>query len=143
MPQSAISAYESGRKQPSFAALVRLVEAAGVVFDVRLRLATEVVEPLTGPVCSKVQRRRSELRAALAEAGVRHPQVFGSVGRGDDRPGSDLDLLVDLPSGTGVLGLAAMRRRFSEIVGVPVDLVPREALRPRVATTIQPDLRDL
>ena len=36
-------------------------------------------------------------------------RVFGSVARGEDRPGSDVDLLVELPPDMGLLGLGRVQ----------------------------------
>lgn len=140
MPQSAVSAYENGAKEPSLPVLRRLLAAAG--FD----LATELVarpphwSAFEGPVGRRVQSARSELRTYLVRAGFDAPEVFGSVSRGDDHDDSDLDVLVDVPEGLGLVGLSAARRRATEIAGVPVDLVPRTGLRADVRASVERDL---
>ncbi|MDA8384824.1 MAG: nucleotidyltransferase domain-containing protein [Actinomycetota bacterium] len=55
------------------------------------------------------QRRRSKL-ACAALHGATNVRVFGSTARGEDRPDSDLDLVVDLEEGTGLFALEAMSR---------------------------------
>ena len=55
--------------------------------------------------------------------------VFGSVARGQSRPDSDIDLLVDAPPGTAIKGLLSLRETFQEILGRPVDLVTYGALK--------------
>jgi predicted nucleotidyltransferase len=61
--------------------------------------------------------------------------VFGSIARGDDRPDSDVDLLVDLPPGLGLLGYGRLLDDLERVlVGARVDLVP--------ATDLKPELRD-
>lgn len=63
--------------------------------------------------------RIRELAAAHRSTQVR---VFGSVSRGEDREGSDLDLLVDpLPQAT-LFDLGALQVELEELLGVPVDL---------------------
>lgn len=140
MPQSAVSAYERDRKQPSLPVLTRLIAAAG--FDLNLHLVPAAVrtEPFTGPVGRRVQRHRHAIRALLTAAGFANPEVFGSVARGEDRPDSDIDVLVDLPGGVGLFALAGVKRQVSDLAGVPVDLVPRDGLRPEVAARIAADL---
>ncbi len=44
------------------------------------------------------QQYRDEILSAASRNGVRYVRVFGSVARGDARPDSDIDLLVDLES---------------------------------------------
>ena len=56
---------------------------------------------------------------------IRRLSLFGSVLRGDDRPDSDVDLLVEFESGKvpGFLGIAAIEAELSALLGGrPVDL---------------------
>ena len=65
---------------------------------------------------------------------VRELSVFGSAARGAMRPDSDVDLLVDfLPEARpGLLGLSAMMREFSVLLGRRVDLAVKPALKPLI-----------
>ena len=54
------------------------------------------------------------------------------MARGEDRPGSDVDLLVDLPSHMGLLGLGRVQAELEAILGTKVDLVPASGLKPAV-----------
>jgi len=56
--------------------------------------------------------------------------VFGSVARGEDTSDSDIDLMVDLAPGTGLVSLGALQRELSAVLHVPVDVVPADSLRP-------------
>ena len=131
--QSVISAYESGRRQPALPTLARLVEASGARLTVDLQVP-EAAGPavLTGPRGRVLREHRDDVLRIAAEHGVSGVRVFGSVARGQDGPGSDVDLLVDLPAGTGLLGLARLQAALEAVLGGPVDVVPADALRPRV-----------
>ena len=63
-------------------------------------------------------------------AGSSNVRVFGSVATGQDHNGSDIDLLIDLPPTMGFLKVARLERLVSEVVGIPVDIVPTDDLRP-------------
>lgn len=65
---------------------------------------------------------------------VRSLAVFGSAVHGDARAGSDLDLLVEFKPGKspGLIGLGAMARELSDLLGVPVDLETRGSLSPHI-----------
>ncbi len=56
-------------------------------------------------------------------------RVFGSVARGEDTDSSDVDLLVDLEGGVGLVALAGLRRELTELLGVDVDVVPAGTLK--------------
>ena len=65
--------------------------------------------------------------------GIARLSLFGSALRGEDRPDSDLDLLVEfLPDHrVGFFGLAAIERQLSEMLGRKVDLRTPNELSPR------------
>jgi predicted nucleotidyltransferase/DNA-binding XRE family transcriptional regulator len=141
--QSVISAYESGQRQPSIPALARLIEAAGFELTLGLRRPPGRLRRLTGPVGRRVRRHRQDLIAAAAAHGIQNLRVFGSVARGDDRPGSDVDLLVDLPPGLSLFGLARAEADLEAILGTRVDLIPAADLKPGVRERAARDLVEL
>ena len=71
-----------------------------------------------------------ENRAMLKDYHVKALYLFGSVVRGEDKPGSDVDILVEFKpeARVGLFGLARLQRRLSEILGRPVDLTTPDAL---------------
>jgi hypothetical protein len=58
-------------------------------------------------------------------------RVFGSVARGDDRPDSDIDLLVDFAPDSSLFDLMQMARELEELLGHPVDVVSTGGLKDR------------
>ncbi len=74
-----------------------------------------------------------QLRRMQPELGRRYPiremGVFGSYVRGEQTEGSDLDVVVDLREGTGLLELAGLRQDLSDALGVKVDLVIKDSLK--------------
>ena len=50
-------------------------------------------------------------------------RIFGSTLHGDDREGSDLDLLVDAPPGTTLFDLGGLQVELEEALGISIDLV--------------------
>lgn len=65
---------------------------------------------------------------------VRSLALFGSVLRDDFGPDSDVDILVDFEpdAAVGLLALGRMQRELSALLARPVDLVPRQGLKPRI-----------
>ena len=50
-------------------------------------------------------------------------RVFGSIARGDDRPDSDIDLLVTFDEGASLFDLAGLGQDLESLLGRPVDIV--------------------
>lgn len=84
--------------------------------------------------------QRRDLVAAAAAHDVTNLRVFGSVARGEDRPDSDLDLLVELPADMGLLGLGQVQAELEDILGHKVDLVPASDFKPSVRARAERDL---
>jgi predicted nucleotidyltransferase/DNA-binding XRE family transcriptional regulator len=127
--QSVISAYESGARQPSLPVLERLVAATGLELELRVRKAPSPLARLTGPMGRKVRAQRVEIKRLAAKAGVSNLRVFGSVARGQETADSDIDLLVDLSTDTGLFTLLALRGKLERLLEAGVDLVPADSLK--------------
>ncbi|MGL5824275.1 MAG: N-6 DNA methylase [Nocardioides sp.] len=107
------------------------------------KIATSARTPLSGPMGKRVAAHRSELHELLRRHGVTNPEIFGSAARSDDREDSDIDLLVDFAPGTSIIDIIGIQRELAELLGVPVDLVPRNSLKDRVRARVQNDLLPL
>jgi uncharacterized protein len=87
-------------------------------------------------------QHRDAIRRLVERAGMANPRVFGSVVRGEDEDGSDLDILVDPAPRTSLLDLAGLQIEIEERTGVKVDLLTPESLplkfRQRVLDEAQP-----
>ena len=83
----------------------------------------------------------AEIASICRRYGVRELSVFGSAARGEMRPDSDIDLLVDfLPDARpGLLGLSALTREFSVLLGRRVDVAVKPALKPRIRRSVLAD----
>ena len=138
--QSVISAYEAGRREPSVATLSRLVDATGATL--RLQVEPHQVDVRRLPATPRgelVRRNQQRMRRAAARHGASNLRLFGSTARGDDRPDSDIDLLVHLDRQLGLIGLARIQHELEDILGVPVDVVPDDGLKPDVRAAIERD----
>ena len=73
---------------------------------------------------------RSKVAEFCRKSHIRKLALFGSVLRGDFRPDSDVDVLVEFEAGRepGLLRLAGMERELSAILGRQVDLRTPEDL---------------
>ena len=62
--------------------------------------------------------------------------LFGSRLRGDYREDSDLDVLVTFSRTPGLLQFSGLQCHLSDLLGVKVDLVMRDALKPGIGSRI-------
>jgi predicted nucleotidyltransferase len=74
-------------------------------------------------------------RTQIREIALRHrvsgARVFGSVLRGDDVAGSDLDLLVDPTPATTLMDIGAIRFELKKLLGLEVDVLTPNGLPAR------------
>jgi uncharacterized protein len=90
-----------------------------------------------------VRENAARIRAIIARYPVRNARVFGSAARGDDRDGSDLDLLVEPTDRTTLYDLAGLKLELEALLGAGVDIATPRALRQGLAGRIADDLRPL
>ncbi len=83
----------------------------------------------------------SRLAPLLEHYDVRSAGIFGSYARGDQRPDSDLDLLVEFRSPKGLLTLVRIERELSEALGIKVDLLTEQAISPYLIERIKAELK--
>jgi predicted nucleotidyltransferase len=77
-----------------------------------------------------LRSRRHEILSLAAHHGARNVRVFGSVARGDDRPGSDIDLLVEVERGRSLLDVIGLEQDLADLLGRRVDLLTDDGLSP-------------
>jgi uncharacterized protein len=77
----------------------------------------------------------------LRARGVSHAALFGSRARGDNRPDSDIDLMieVDPAAGIGVYEYVALKDYIATLFDRPVDVVSRDGLKPYVKPAVTTD----
>lgn len=84
----------------------------------------------------RLSSHRLDILRLARQHGVSSLRVFGSVARGTDTESSDIDLLVDVSSETGMFALARFERDVSSLLEHRVDVVPEQSLKPGVAATV-------
>ena len=70
-----------------------------------------------------LESKRKEILRIAESHNVRNLRVFGSVARGESDDQSDVDFLVELGPGFGLLEHAALIRELVELLGRHVDVV--------------------
>jgi predicted nucleotidyltransferase len=122
-------------------ALVRAVRDAAAAGMTQAQIAEEIgrsqpeVSRLlrfhgTTALARRLRAARPEVLRLISDAGGELVRVFGSVARGDDDEGSDVDLLFVMRRPLSLMELGRLEDEVAAAVGVAVDLVPESSLRP-------------
>jgi hypothetical protein len=77
-----------------------------------------------------IRRYRREILDAAARHGARNVRVFGSVARGDDDEGSDVDVLIDVEPGRTLLDVIAFEQELQQLLGRKVEVLTDGGLSP-------------
>lgn len=83
-----------------------------------------------------LEKLRNENKAAILKIAEQHGacnvRVFGSTARGENRPGSDVDFLVDLDPGRDLFDLGGLLADLKDLLNTNVDLVEASCLHPYI-----------
>ena len=90
-----------------------------------------------------LEANRDVVRALVAKRRIENPRVFGSVARGEDEEGSDLDLLVDAQPRATRLDLCGLQVDLEDLLGFKVDVVTPEELPRRIKGAVLAEARAL
>lgn len=83
------------------------------------------------------------IREILMQNDIQFAGIFGSRARGDNKPDSDIDLLIQFKEGKikGLFELLSLQRKLSETLGVKVDLVTKDSISPYIKNSVLKDLK--
>ncbi|TFB90063.1 helix-turn-helix domain-containing protein [Cryobacterium sp. HLT2-28] len=109
VPQPNLSAYETGRVQPRPETLARI-------------LAATAERP-----SAVLLRERDRVLELAGRRGAGNVRVFGSIARGTDAVGSDIDLLVFFAPEASILDAAGLVLDLEQLLGVHVDVMSDRA----------------
>lgn len=85
----------------------------------------------------------SENREAILKLakkyGASNVRVFGSVARGEAKPNSDIDLLVDFKPDYSLLDRIGLIQELEDLLGRKVDVIPAKMLREHIRPDVMKD----
>jgi uncharacterized protein len=90
-----------------------------------------------------LRRRRDAVLSIAARHGVSRVRVFGSVARGEERPDSDIDLLIDLDEDRGFDDYLGFVEEIEKLFGRRVEAVLNRSLSPHFRPFIEAEAQVL
>jgi predicted nucleotidyltransferase len=94
-------------------------------------------------IAALLEEKKNEIREIAARHGARNVRVFGSVARGEARPDSDVDFLVDMAPGRTLLDLGGLLMELRDLLGMDVDVVTVHGLKPRIRERVLKEAESL
>ena len=82
-------------------------------------------------------RRREEILQIARRHGAYDVRLFGSVARGDAGERSDLDLIVKFEPGRTLLDHAGLIGDLEDLLGIKVDVIDADGMRPRFRAVVE------
>jgi len=98
-------------------------------------------KPLSGAksIRDQVLAKADLIRTLAKTHGALSVELFGSAARGEDRPESDIDVMVELEEGRSLLDLIGLSDDLEAALGRKVDTVSKSAMKPRVLARVLKD----
>ncbi|WGW11309.1 nucleotidyltransferase domain-containing protein [Saxibacter everestensis] len=120
-------AREAGMRQPDLSAIEHNRRGSD---SVNRRVEAAIRRLVRPSAAIAGEQNRRDLRETLLKYGARDIRVFGSTARGDDRPGSDLDIMATFPPGFDLFDLMAVEADIEARLGIHVDVVSEDHRTP-------------
>ncbi len=79
----------------------------------------------------------NKIAQILKEQGATKVAVFGSYARGEERPESDIDVIVEFSERKSLLELVKIERELCETLGIKVDLLTEKSISPYLIDTVR------
>jgi len=135
--QPVISAYERGRREPGAETFLMLIEAAGL--DFIIRVPTNTYRHATLPDSAQTRalvKHRQAVLALATQFNASNVRIFGSVARGEAKPDSDIDILVDFERGATLFDLSGLTEKLRQLLHFKIDLAPHRSLKPALINQV-------
>ena len=96
--------------------------------NVMVKLPLHIEQPTSMKPSLALHTHRAAIRTVIQRHRARNARVFGSVLKGTDQEGSDLDILIDPTPDTTLFDIGAIRHELLQLLKIPVDVLTPSAL---------------
>jgi predicted nucleotidyltransferase len=84
-----------------------------------------------------LREKRDEILAIARRHGARNVRVFGSVARGEAKPDSDVDIVVEFEPGRSLLDQGGLIMDLQDALGCKVDVLSARGMRDRLRARVE------
>jgi len=77
----------------------------------------------------------------IKKHGAKKIAVFGSYARGEEKPKSDIDILVEFSERKSLLDLVGIEQELSDALGMKVDLLTEKSISPYLIGRIKKEMK--
>jgi len=88
----------------------------------------------------KRDRILEKIAQVLKEQGATKVAIFGSYARGEERPESDIDVIVEFSERKSLLELVKIERELYETLGIKVDLLTEKSISPYLIDIVRQEM---
>jgi predicted nucleotidyltransferase len=106
-----------------------------------LQMAEEEVAYRTFQKTDRKTIRLQIINVIKAFSSIRKAWIYGSFSRGDDRPGSDIDIAIEADDSFSYFDLAEIQHQIEQAIHRKVDIGFIDAFKPHVRKNAEPDLK--
>lgn len=93
---------------------------------------------------NELQTKKNDILSLASRYGARRIRVFGSVARGEERPDSDIDFLVDFPPGYDLFAQRLpLIQSLAELLDRKVELIPEHELNRHIRQRVMEEAVEL
>ena len=93
---------------------------------------------------NELQTKKNDILSLASRYGARRIRVFGSVARGEERPDSDIDFLVDFPPGYDLFAQRLpLLQSLAELLDRKVELIPEHELNRHIRQRVMEEAVEL
>lgn len=92
---------------------------------------------------SFIQQNQQKIQQFARENDIAYLGLFGSQARGDDKPHSDVDMVIKFKTPGGLLRRATIKLKLEQLLGINVDLISVNGINPMLKPYIEKEIIDL
>ncbi len=88
-----------------------------------------------------IERIKARITPLLKKHGVKKVAIFGSYARGEEKPKSDIDILVEFSERKSLLDIVGIEQELSDALGMKVDLLTEKSISPYLIGRIKKEMK--